>query len=268
LQLAELATTLHRVNLLFAELQGGSTKVRASKKAAVGKAGSTAWAKGTGFGGAGSNTNAYSYNYSGQAAATAGKPSKEDATRNKATAKEAKEDGEMIELFASLSTVFRAVSNSGFPEKDGSKYNGAVGMLCLEHLLHSSELDGLLALLLRNDSLMDITTNRSDVYSALLQFLKALCSSGTLGVSVLIGLSPFRRGLLQLRRSKRNNSAGAVKAAAGAAGGHAKRKAAAAALDDQSAEDPDDERTAVVDVLEQLDKQCKVFVRCFLCRQA
>ena len=130
---------------------------------------------------------------------------------------------------------------------------------------------------------MDITTNRSDVYRTLLAFLKVVCldQCGTLGASLLVGLCPFRRALQLVRRKVADAAADNNNVAAGgggkkkgssargaAAGGHAKRKAAVAEIVDSDTDDEngnsndnDAERTPVFQVLEQLDKQCKMFIK-------
>lgn len=293
--LAQVHYALSRLDLLFAELQGGSTKVRASKKKAPAKGkgsaggGGTAWAKGTGFGGAATSTTSHfgggTFSFgggyiNGQQQQT--KAAQSDALKKqKAATQEAKQDGEIVEILGMLTAAFQAFSKTGFGFKEGSAYNGAAGLLCLENLTHSSQLDGLLVLLLRNDSLMDITTNRADVYAALLAFLTVLCldQCGALGASILVGLCPFRGALQQLKRKAAdaavaNNSSNGGGGGGGgstrrgaAAGGHAKRKATAADIVDSDGNDnagsayDEDERTPVFRVLEQLDKQCKVFIK-------
>jgi hypothetical protein len=61
---------------------------------------------------------------------------KETAARSKASAREAKEDDELVEIFGTLAAALQAATDGAFPSTAGSPFGGLSGLLCLEHLLH------------------------------------------------------------------------------------------------------------------------------------
>jgi hypothetical protein len=126
-----LKVVLDRLAGLYTKLISSKQSRKRSKKASPSK---TAWSKGIGFGGSATTTTSMV------------------AQVKKATVREAEGDAVLTGVFNELLAALPPAAAS--PEH----------LLAVQHALHSSSLDVLLTLLLRNDSLLDITTSRAELY--------------------------------------------------------------------------------------------------------
>lgn len=131
-EVAALTAVLDKLGSLYTGLVSSSISRKRSKKASPKKS-ATAWSKGVGFGG------------------TEGTMKTANAQVKKATARQLEGDEAVTAAFSSLLAALPPPASS--PEH----------LLAVQYALHTSSFESLLALLLRNDSLLDITTSRAEL---------------------------------------------------------------------------------------------------------
>eukprot|EP00039_Didymoeca_costata_P032272 m.37213 g.37213 ORF g.37213 m.37213 type:complete len:810 (+) comp9276_c0_seq2:247-2676(+) len=203
-----------KINSLHSEMHGAKTK-KSRKSSAKPKGQQTVWSKGTGFGGSNSRETS--------------------AVRLKASAREKKQDTELSEIMNELANLCQYLTLERFPSRKSSIFNGTHGLLCVQFLLFDSKIQDLLAALLRNDSLMDITSNRSALYGSVLKCLE---------VSSLIPMAAMlmgpKTGFQEALRDQSDLGS--------------KRLASDANLDE-------DDFSSILDIMKGLDAQCKVFIK-------
>mmetsp|Transcript_19935 Transcript_19935/g.59612 ORF Transcript_19935/g.59612 Transcript_19935/m.59612 type:complete len:636 (-) Transcript_19935:63-1970(-) len=184
-----------------------SSPARRQKKQSPTK---TAWSKGVGFGGSGNTITS------------------QDSRVKKATARQEQTDEQ---LEKALTALCAALPTEASPPEHH---------LAVQHALHTSSLSAVLAIILRNDSLLDITSSRAGLYTVAADVVTALAARPQM-IGILEDGCPVREAIMAASDDLVSGS---------------KRKADAAG----SAEEPGSS-TSVFELLKNMGRQCKIFMR-------
>jgi len=218
------ADLIHLGHLHDAQLTAKTAKKRSKKASSV----KTAWSKGTGFGG---SRSAVSTSHT--------------AAVKKAEQRQGQADTALVACLTNvIQRVTDAAAFSSAPVDDRtSSMSKTQHAMVLQYIVHTSQLEALLVLLLRNDSLMDLTSTRAELYSTLANVILCLAADPLL-CGLLDEGCPIKQaiGHLEGQESKSGD----------------KRKASASIMNDCSDESTS---TSVVELLRKLARHCKVFLK-------